>query len=125
MRTGISYQGMSVLGVCFEDVAQQLPDTPSYIWECVKMAGLGKHNVAKDFLPTNSTNLVIRRGSNSHSRKYTVILLEKLPVRLKDTLIEGEKKNYVHGRYFQLSYLVCLQYIFITIHHLSALDRGQ
>ena len=95
MRTGITYQGKPVIGVCFDDVTRQIPVTPAVVRDRVKGSGLGKHNISKDFLPTNSTDLTIRRGSNSRSRKCTVIWLEKLPSALKDTLMEGENILFV------------------------------
>ena len=89
MRTGITYQGKPIVGVCFDDVTWQIPVTVTAVRDCVKQSGLGKH-VSKDFLRTNSTGLTIRRGTNSRSRKCTVIWLEKLPPALKGTLMEGE-----------------------------------
>ena len=92
MRTGITYQGKPAIGVCFDDLVQQIPVLPSVVRDYVKVAGMGKHNLSKDFLPPNSKDLIIKRASNGRSRKCTVIWMESLPPALKDTLIEGENK---------------------------------
>ena len=94
MRTGITCQGKPVIGICFEDVKQHIPFTPNIVRDCIKVAGLGKHNQAKDFVPLNSTDTIIRRGSNNRSRKCTVVWLERLPSTLKETLMEG-KNNFL------------------------------
>ena len=59
----------------------------------VKEGNLGKHNVAKDFAPPNSTDFVIRRGCNSISRKGIVIWLDQLPSEILKGLLQGNTEG--------------------------------
>ena len=66
VRTGISFQGRPCLAMCLED----LDIEAGKVRQCVKSSNLGKHNVAKDFLPLSMN---IKRGVNCQSRTCTVI----------------------------------------------------
>ena len=90
MRAGITCQGKSAVGICLEHIKHIIPDTPTVVRECIKVAGLRKHNQAKDFVPLNSTDTVIKRGSKNQSRKCTIVWLEILPSTLRENLMEGK-----------------------------------
>ena len=89
MRTGISYQGKEVLAICLDDISSYLSSTPTKIRQAIKLAKMGNHNVAKDFVSANSNTCVVKRGVNSHSRKCTVIWLCDLPEDVRQS-----KKRY-------------------------------
>ena len=89
MRSGVSFEGKQAMAICLDDIGEHLQHDCNLIRQSVKENGLGKHNVAKDFVPTDSTNCKIRRGSNSHSRKCTIIWLETLPIDLQEKVLQG------------------------------------
>ena len=83
------YQGKSAIAICFDDILS-LSVPLSDIRHVVRWQKLGITNIAKDFVPTNSTNAIIRRGSNSMSKKCTVIRTSTIPSELKDRLLTGK-----------------------------------
>jgi hypothetical protein len=90
MRTGFSdSNGKKSLGICLDDLVSHLSSSSVEIRNAVKTSGFGRHNIAKDFVPVTSTDPAIKRGSNSRSRKCTVIWLDCLPQALQDTLKKG------------------------------------
>ncbi len=89
MRTGISYMGHKAVAICLDDVLPHLSADASTIKKAVKTGAVGGHNVAKDFVPPKSEDPSIRRGTNSHSRKCTIVWLEKLPTNLQQSLLQG------------------------------------
>lgn len=83
------YQGKEVVAICIDDIASQLSFTTKQIRDSVKAKGFGSNNVAKDFVPKGSTDSVVRRPSNSHSRKCTVVWLDRIPSELQQKLQQG------------------------------------
>ena len=92
MRTitiGSCFEGQRVVAVCLDDLSSILTFDPKTVRRAVKETGMGRHNKSKDFVPSSSTDPVIRRQGNSHSRKCTVVWLEKLPATLQSTIQQG------------------------------------
>ena len=81
----MTYQGKKVVAICLDDIGY-LSVTAAVVQKAVKDGKVGMHNVAKDFVPAASTNPDVCRGSNSRSRKCTVIWLDQLPA---EKLITG------------------------------------
>lgn len=88
------YQGKEVVAICLDDIASYLSATTKQIRESVKALGFGKNNCAKDFVPKGSTDCVVKRPSNSHSRKCTVVWLDRIPTELRIKLKQGQ---YIHA----------------------------
>ena len=93
VRTGVTYQGRKAVAICLDDLPQ-VSTSSRDSQRAVKEGNLGKHNVAKDFVPPNSTDIVIRRGCNSKSRKCTVIWLDQLPSEIVKGLLQGNTEGY-------------------------------
>ena len=90
MWTGFTdSNGKKAIGVCLDDLKPHLTKPPVIIRNATKSSGFGWHNIAKDFVPLESNDPVIRRGLNSHSRKCTIIWLDCLPTELQDQLLKG------------------------------------
>ena len=89
MRTGVSCQGKEVVAICFDDITDSLSHPAAEIIEHVKKSNMGLHNKSKDFVPASSEDAVIKRDTNSHSRKSTVIWLNSLPKNLQKELKQG------------------------------------
>ena len=77
-------------GVCLDDLASHFSSSSLDIRNAVKASGFGRHNIAKDFVPVNSTNPTIKRVTDSRSRKCTIIWLDCLPQDLQDRLKQGK-----------------------------------
>ena len=91
MRSGFTdSNGKKSLGICLDDLATHLSTSSLDIRNAVKASGFGRHNIAKDFVPITSTNPTIKRGSNSRSRKCTIVWLDCLPQPLQDRLKQGK-----------------------------------
>ena len=75
MRTELSYLGRKGLAICWNAV---LTSTPAVIREALKSSGMDANHISCDFVPKNSSNFVIKRGTNSHSRKCSVVWVDKL-----------------------------------------------
>ena len=79
------------MAICLDDLPQvSISSRDSQ--RAVKEGNLGKHNVAKDFAPPNSTDFVIRRG-NSKSRKCIGIWLDQLPSEIVKGLLQGNTEG--------------------------------
>ena len=90
MRLGVSYQGKDVVGICFDDIASYISSgTPTQIRDSIKAFGMGKHNVSKGFVLKESINHIVKRPSNSYSRKSSVVWVDKLPNPLQENLRQG------------------------------------
>ena len=89
MRTRVTYQGKQALAICFDDISS-LSVSSTEVNKVVKTLKIGMTNLAKDFVPKSSKNPVIRRGSNSKSRKCTVIWTDKLSSTLKNRVLRGK-----------------------------------
>ena len=79
MRTEVSYQGRKGLAICWDDVSGILTSTPAVVREALKSSGMGANHISRDFVPKNSSNFIIKRGTNSHSQKCSVVWVDKLP----------------------------------------------
>ena len=91
MRSGFTdSNGKKSLGICLDDLATHLSTSSLDIRNAIKASGFGRHNNAKDFVPITSTNPTIKRGSNSRSRKCTIVWLDCLPQPLQDRLKQGK-----------------------------------
>ena len=91
MRSGFTdSNGKKSLGLCLDDLASHLSSTSLDIRNALKASGFGRHNIAKDFVPMNSSNPTIKRGSNARSRKCTIVWLDCLPQDLQDKLKRGK-----------------------------------
>ena len=95
----MQYQGKDVVAKVLDDIASHLSSTTKQIKDSVKATGFGNNNISKDFVPRGSTDSVVRRPSNSYSRKCTVVWLDRIPSELREKLQKGTCTCYTRVAY--------------------------
>ena len=79
-----------MLAICLDDLVDHcFSVSPEVLQKGVNTANVGKHGITKDIVPLGSHNPHISQKGNSHSRKCTVVVLEKLSGELKSKLLKG------------------------------------
>ena len=87
-RDGVTHKEKAAVAICLDDLSH-LNIIAKAFKEVVRMGNLGATNKSKDFVPSISTDPVIKRHVNSYSRKSTLVWEEHLPTCLKAELIKG------------------------------------
>ena len=104
LRSGLSYQGRKAIAVCWDDISH-LSFPLRTIREAIKTSNIGVNHVARDFVPKDSNNAVIKRGNNSYSRKCSIIWTDTLPQDLVAKAKEGCYNILTHlTSYFKFCY---------------------
>lgn len=87
-RDGVTHQGKAAVAIYLDDFSH-LDINMTAFKEAVRMGNLGATNKSKDFVPSLSTDPVIKRHVNGYSRKSTLIWEEHLPTCLKVEIKKG------------------------------------
>ena len=77
IRISLSYQGRKAIAVCWKDISH-LSFPLCTICEAIKISNMGVNHVARDFLPKDSDNVIIKRDHNSYSRKCSIIWTDSM-----------------------------------------------